>query len=75
MDIKDILRKAIQEVLQEICDQGVLKLPEAAQLPEIQLEVPPRKELGDFSTNIAMQASRVFRCNPRMIAQAIVDKL
>lgn len=75
MDIKDILRKAIQEVLQNICTKGILNLPEGAQLPEVQLEVPPRKELGDFSTNIAMQASRVLRCNPRIIAQALVDNL
>lgn len=75
MDIKNILRQAIQQVLQDVCSQGILKLPEGIELPDVQLEVPPRKELGDFSTNIAMQASRVFRCNPRIIAQTIVDNL
>lgn len=73
MDIKDILRTAFTQALHAACAQGKINLPEGAVLPEVFLEVPPRKELGDFATNLAMQSSKVFRTNPRVIAQAIAD--
>ena len=43
--------------------------------PEIVLEVPPQKEFGDFSTNIAMQSARVARQNPRAIAEALISHM
>lgn len=73
MDIKSILRTAFIQALNNACSQGKLNLPEGASLPEVFLEVPPRKELGDVATNLAMQSSKVFRTNPRMIAQTILD--
>lgn len=73
MDIKNILRTALSQALNAACEQGKLNLPDGATLPEAFLEVPPRKELGDFATNLAMQSSKVFRTNPRVIAQAIID--
>lgn len=42
------------------------------QLPEFVLEVPKEKSHGDFSTNIAMQLTRIAKQNPRAIAEAIV---
>ncbi len=38
-------------------------------------EVPPQKEFGDFSTNIAMQSARVARQNPRAIAEALISHM
>lgn len=73
MDIKNILRTALSQALNAACEQGKLNLPDGATLPEAFLEVPPRNELGDFATNLAMQSSKVFRTNPRVIAQAIID--
>ena len=56
--IKDAARKAIAENA----------LP-AGELPPVVLEVPPKKELGDFASNIAMQSARVFHAAPCCTAQ------
>lgn len=72
MDIKNILAAAITAAAQKAIGQGTLK--EGA-LPEVLLEVPPQKEFGDFATNFAMQSARSLKCNPRMIAQAVIDNL
>ncbi len=72
MDIKNILAVAITAAAQKAIAQGALK--EGA-LPEVLLEVPPQKEFGDFATNFAMQSARSLKCNPRMIAQAVIDNL
>ena len=72
MEIKDILTKAIEEAALSAIRDGVF--PEA-ELPDIVLEVPPKKELGDFATNIAMQSARAFRKNPRLIAQELTRRM
>lgn len=72
MEIKAILTKAVEEAALQAIKEGVF--PEA-ELPEIVLETPPRKELGDFATNIAMQSARAFRMNPRMIAQELLKRI
>ena len=72
MEIKDILTKAIEEAALSAIRDGVF--PEA-ELPNIVLEVPPKKELGDFATNIAMQSARAFRKNPRLIAQELTQRI
>jgi len=66
------LAAAITAAAQKAIAQGTLK--EGA-LPEVLLEVPPQKEFGDFATNFAMQSARSLKCNPRMIAQAVIDNL
>ena len=72
MEIKDILTKAIEEAALSAIRDGVF--PEA-ELPDIVLEVPPKKELGDFATNIAMQSARAFRKTPRLIAQELTQRI
>lgn len=72
MEIKDILTKAIEEAALGAIKDGVF--PEA-KLPDIVLEVPPKKELGDFATNIAMQSAKAFRMNPRLIAQELTKRI
>lgn len=72
MDIKQILAAAIKAAAQKAIDEGAVK---GGELPEVLLEVPPQKEFGDFATNFAMQSARSLKCNPRMIAQAIVNNL
>lgn len=72
MDTKDLLIQAIKDaVAKAIAEQA---LPEG-QLPAVVLEVPPKKELGDFASNIAMQSARVFHVAPRKIAEEIVNRL
>ena len=44
-------------------------------MPEVLLEVPPQKEFGDFASNFAMQSARSLKCNPRIVAQAVIDNL
>ena len=72
MEIKDILTKAIEEAALSAIRDGVF--PEA-ELPDIVLEVPPKKELGDFATNIDMQSARAFRKNPSLIAQELTQRI
>ncbi|MCQ2363165.1 MAG: arginine--tRNA ligase, partial [Acidaminococcaceae bacterium] len=72
MNIKEILAQSIQDAVKKAQTAGMLGGGEVA-LPA--LEVPPNKEFGDFSTNFAMQSARVLKCNPRKIAQAIMDNL
>lgn len=72
MDIKDLLQKAIYQAAHKAIDDGIFASHE---LPQIILEVPPKKEFGDFATNFSMQAARAAKTNPRVIAEAIVDRM
>lgn len=72
MDIKDTLIEAIGAAAKACMADGVF--PEAS-LPDIILEVPPKKELGDFATNFAMQSARSFKMNPRQIAQELTSRI
>ena len=72
MDIKTILADAIIKTAEAAIADGVVK---GGMLPEVQLTVPPKKEFGDFATNFAMQSARALRCNPRVLAQYIVEHL
>lgn len=40
---------------------------------QVQIEIPKRKDQGDFSSNLAMQLTKQLKNNPRAIAQALVD--
>ena len=72
MDIKSVLTDAIIKTAQNAIAAGVVK---DGALPEVQLTVPPKKEFGDFASNFAMQSARALRCNPRVLAQYIVENL
>ncbi len=72
MGIKETLRTAIQKAAECAIADGVFS---AAELADIALEVPPEKRFGDFSTNFAMQSARVFRMNPRKIAEEITSRI
>ncbi len=72
MDIKDTLLAAIENAAKAAISEGVF--PEA-DLPNIILEVPPKKELGDFATNFAMQSAKAFRMNPRKIAEEVTSRI
>lgn len=72
MEMKDILRQSIKEALNKALAAG--ELP-AGEYPEASLEVPPQKEFGDFSTNIAMQSARIAKSNPRAIADIIISHM
>ncbi len=72
MEIKDILTEAIRTAAAKAIEEGVLP---AGELPAIVLEVPPKKEFGDFATNVAMQSAKVFHRSPRQIAEELAKRL
>ena len=72
MEIKEILMQAIQDAAEKAMAEDVFP---AGKLPEIVLEVPPKKELGDFATNFAMQSARTFHMNPRQIAGILAERI
>jgi len=72
VDIKTVLTDAIIKTAKNAIAAGVVK---DGTLPEVQLTVPPKKEFGDFASNFAMQSARALRCNPRVLAQYIVENL
>ena len=39
------------------------------------MKIPKDKSHGDYSTNVAMQLTRVLKNNPRKIAEAVVEAL
>jgi len=42
---------------------------------KVNIEIPKDNKNGDYSTNIAMQLTRILRKNPQLIAREIVDKI
>jgi len=72
LDIKKALAEAIKTAAENAIAEGVVK---EGTLPEILLEVPPDKQFGDFATNFAMKSARALRCNPRLLANYIKEKL
>ena len=72
MDMKEKLAAAIRAAAEKGIADGVF--PEA-EIPTVELEVPPKKEMGDFATNFAMKSARAFRKNPRQIAEALIERI
>ena len=73
MEVKNKIVDAVKNAVQSLIAEGVFKA--AGELPEVALEVPPKKEFGDFATNFAMQSAKVFRTSPRKIAEEIKSRL
>lgn len=65
------LKEQIKEMIKSALNELFIKFD-----PEnIVVEVPKKREQGDFSTNIAMQLTKVLKDNPRNIAEKIVEVL
>jgi len=64
--------QSIADAAQQAMTEGVFQIET---LPDIILEVPPKKEFGDFATNFAMQSAKTAKMNPRKIAEAIIDRM
>ena len=71
MDMKEKLCAVILAAAEQGIADGVF--PEA-EIPAVELEVPPKKELGDFATNFAMKSARAFHKSPRQIAEALAER-
>ena len=68
-ETKSALRAAVVAACEKAAADGSLP---ALELPDFVIETPKDEKNGDFSTNIAMQLTRLARQNPRKIAEAIV---
>lgn len=64
----------VQHNLKQEIKQAVIKagLAEEGQIPDVILEIPKDKTHGDYSTNMAMQLTRVAKKAPKMIAEDII---
>lgn len=67
MNLKEQIKEMIKSALNELSIEFKLE--------SIVVEVPKKREQGDFSTNIAMQLTKVLKDNPRNIAEKIVEVL
>lgn len=74
LNIIEETQSALRQGVAAACAQAMVAgtLPEAA-LPDFVIETPKDEKNGDFSTNLAMQLTRILRQNPRKIAEAIVS--
>ena len=73
MQTKDKIAAQIKAAVEAAMNDGALKFSDA--LPEVALEVPPKKEFGDFATNFAMQSAKIFRTSPKKIAEEIKSRI
>ena len=73
LNIIEETQSALRQGVAAACAQAMAAgtLPEA-ELPDFVIETPKDEKNGDFSTNLAMQLTRILRQNPRKIAEAIV---
>lgn len=75
----NIIKETMDELRLNIinaCEKAIQNeaLP-ALELPEFVVETPKQEGNGDFSTNLAMQLTRLAKRNPRQIAETIVSHL
>jgi arginyl-tRNA synthetase len=70
--MQDKLRHAIAEALAAAVADGSLP---AVETPEFDVSAPPRPEMGDFASNIALGLARSVHMPPRDVARIIADHL
>ena len=67
----------IEIALKEALKKAMVKcnFVEDYEIDQITIEIPKEKSHGDYSTNIAMQLTRLLRKNPRMIAEQLIEAI
>jgi arginyl-tRNA synthetase len=73
MSTRDQLAEAISRAVRAVAGREGLSLDVAPDA--VHLERPPRRELGDWSTNIAMVKAKGAGTNPRALAASLVGAL
>lgn len=73
MEIKNKIAAEIKKAAQTLIDEKIFTA--TGELPEVSLEVPPKKDFGDFSSNFAMQSAKIFHAAPKKIAEEIKSKI
>lgn len=69
--MKDDIRKAVKESLEIIKRENDIP----SSFGEIEIEIPKRREFGDFSTNIALILSKSLKRKPRDVAELIIENI
>ena len=69
LPIQNTLRTRIQEVLAELYE---LK---STDIPDINIQYPPKRTLGDLGVTVAFELARILRKAPRAIANEIVESI
>lgn len=75
MQIKNLIAQSIENAVSSAVADGLLKMSSDQSLPTVELEVPPKKEFGDFATNFAMKSAKIFRTSPKKIAEIIIERI
>ncbi len=65
----------IKERLLSALSAAVAELAPGSAAPSAHLDVPPTPELGDFSTDVALQVARESRQAPAAVARALAERL
>ncbi|MGD0311223.1 MAG: arginine--tRNA ligase [Acidimicrobiales bacterium] len=73
MSTRDQLAQAISRAVAAVAERDGLDL--AVDADSVHLERPPKREMGDWSTNIAMVGAKRARTNPRALAESLVAAL
>lgn len=63
----------LKELIKDIIANALEELSIAYDKKNIVVEVPKNRNNGDFSSNVAMQLTKVLKSNPRNIAEEIVS--
>ncbi len=69
MSMLDAIKEGLKQEIKEAAERT--GLVDTSAMPEITLEIPKEKQHGDFSTNLAMQLTKLAKKNPREIAQQL----
>lgn len=71
-----MIKRRIADLLTAAIDaaQAQRALP-AMSVPDLGIDHPPQRELGDYASSVAMRLARAARMNPREIAATIVNLL
>ena len=71
-NLRQQIRDTVEKSLAKSIQSG--ELPEI-EIPYITVETPKEKDHGDFSTNVAMQVTRLVKKSPRQTAEIIIRNL
>lgn len=65
----------MKEKIKRMLKDSVKKIFPGLEIPEFQIEYPEKKELGDYSTNLAFQIAKIVKKSPLEIATQISDSI
>ena len=75
-NMSEKIRQQIKAVVRSAINQAIKneELP-SMEINDILIEIPREKGYGDFSTNVAMQITKIAKKAPRQIAEIIIKNI